>query len=218
MSFAIQSWKSGFSSLIIGLMSLLISSVSLAGIDEGIEYQLVNPPVRTTNPDKIEVVEMFWYGCPHCYRFEPEFEKWKQSAPANVEIIRIPAIFPNRPEWEASARAFYTAELLGVLDKVHKPLFDAIHKNRQKLFTKDSLADFFAKHGVSKADFNQTFDSFGVQMKVNRARDLTQRYNIGGVPTLVVNGRYQTHGSLTSGQAGMLKVVDFLIEKEAKGK
>ena len=218
MLIAIQPWKTRLSSLIFGFISLLISSASFADIDEGIEYKLVNPPVRTTSPDKIEVVEMFWYGCPHCYRFEPEFEQWQKSLPANVEVIRIPAIFPNRPEWEASARAYYTAELLGVLDKVHKPLFDAIHKNRQKLFTKASLADFFEKQGVNKEDFNQTFDSFGVQMKVNRARDLTQRYGIGGVPTLVVNGRYQTHGSLTSGQAGMLKVVDFLIQKEAKAK
>lgn len=218
MLIAMQPWKTGVTALILGFLTLLMSGVSLAEIDEGIEYQLVNPPVKTSNPDKIEVVEMFWYGCPHCYRFEPEFEKWKKNAPANVEVIRIPAIFANRAEWEASARAFYTAELLGVLDKIHKPMFDAIHKNRQHLFTKESLADFFEKQGVNKADFNQTFDSFGVQMKVSRARDLTQRYGITGVPTIVVNGRYQTHGSLTNGQAGMLKVVDFLVAKESKAK
>lgn len=218
MLFVHHYWKISLTALLLGLGTILASTSSLAGIDEGIEYQVITPPVRTANPDKVEVVEMFWYGCPHCYRFEPEFEKWKSSAPANVEVIRIPAIFPNRPEWEASARAFYTAELLGVMDKIHKPLFDAIHKNRQRLFTKELLADFFATHGVNKDEFNQTYDSFGVQMKVNRAKDLTLRYGIGGVPSLVVNGRYQTHGSLTSGQAGMLKVVDFLIEKESSPK
>lgn len=212
----IQHWKAGFAALAFGFIALLVSNLSFAGIDEGIEYKLVSPPVPTSTGDKVEVVEMFWYGCPHCYHFEPSFEKWKKSVPANVEVIRIPAIFPNRPEWEVSARAFYTAELLGVLDKIHKPLFDAIHKNRQKLFTKESLADFFEKYGVKKEDFNQTYDSFGVQMKVNRARDLTQRYGIDGVPTLVVDGRYLTHGSLTNGSPGMLKVVDFLIEKETK--
>ena len=217
MLIAKQPWKVGITALIFGFVTLL-SNASLAGIDEGIEYQLVNPPVKTSNPDKIEVVEMFWYGCPHCYRFEPEFEVWIKNAPANVEVIRIPAIFPNRAEWEASARAFYTAELLGVLDKIHKPMFDAIHKNRQRLFTKESIAEFFEKQGISKTDFNQTYDSFGVQMKVSRARDLTQRYGIGGVPTIVVNGRYQTHGSLTNGQTGMLKVVDFLVDKESNAK
>ena len=212
----IQQWKTGFTALVFGMLAVLISAPGYAGIDEGIEYKLINPPVPTSSSDKVEVVEMFWYGCPHCYHFEPSFEKWKKSVPGNVEVIRVPAIFPNRPAWEASARAFYTAELLGVLDKIHKPLFDAIHKNHQKLFTKESLADFFEKHGVKKEDFNQTYDSFGVQMKVNRARDLTQRYGIDGVPTLVINGRYQTHGSLTDGTPGMLKVVNFLIEKEAK--
>lgn len=209
--------KTLWATLLLGFSNLLIGP-SLAGIDEGIEYQLVTPPVRTANPEKIEVVEMFWYGCPHCFQFEPVLEQWKSKAPANVEIIRIPAIFPNKPEWEASARAFYTAELLGVLDKIHTPLFEAIHKKRQRLFTKETLAEFFASQGVSKNDFNQTYDSFGVQMKVNRAKDLTQRYGIGGVPTMVINGRYQTHASLTNGQAGLLKVVDFLIDKENTAK
>ena len=204
------------SALVFGLAALLLSQLSFAGIDEGIEYKLISPPVPKSTGDKVEVVEMFWYGCPHCYHFEPAFEKWKKSVPSNVEVIRVPAIFPNRPAWEVSARAFYTAEMLGVLDKIHKPMFDAIHKNRQKLFSKESLADFFEKHGVSKDKFNETYDSFGVQMKVNRAKDLTRRYGIDGVPTLVIDGRYLTQASLTNGEAGMLKVVDFLIEKESK--
>jgi len=218
MTFTRLHRKTPLLALLLGLAGLLVGTSSQAGIDEGIEYQAITPPVRTTNPDKVEVVEMFWYGCPHCYHFEPMFEAWKSKLPANVEVVRIPAIFPNRPEWEASAKAFYTAELLGILDKIHKPMFDAIHQKRQRLFTKEALADFFAQYGVSKQEFNQTFDSFGVQMKVNRAKDLTQRYGIGGVPTLVINGRYQTHASLTNGQAGLIKVVDFLITKESAAK
>ena len=201
----------------LALVVVIVSATACAAeYTEGKQYQALKNPQPTGDASTIEVVELFWYGCPHCYHFEPSFEKWKKNVPANVEVIRVPAIFPNRPAWEVSARAFYTAELLGVLDKIHKPLFDAIHKNHQKLFTKESLADFFEKHGVKKEDFNQTYDSFGVQMKVNRARDLTQRYGIDGVPTLVIDGRYQTHGSLTGGAPGMLKVVDYLIEKEAK--
>ncbi len=195
--------------------SFMLIGTSQAGFDEGIEYMSITPPVATGNPDKVEVVEMFWYGCPHCYSFEPKLEKWKKSLPDNVELIRVPAIFPGRPAWELHARAYYTAELLGVLDKIHAPFFDAIHRKRQNLNSKAALAEFFEKYGVNKNDFNQTMDSFGVQMKVTRAADLTRRYGIGGVPTLVVNGRYQTHGSLTNGQAGMLNVVDFLIKKES---
>jgi len=187
-----------------------------AGIDEGIEYQLITPPVRTQNENKIEVVELFWYGCPHCYQFEPKLNAWKKNLPANVEVIRIPAVFGNRKVWELHARAFYAAELLGVQDKIHEPLFKAIHQDKQKLFTKESLADFFAKQGVNKSEFLDTLYSFGVNMKLNRAIDLTKRYGIDGVPTIIINGRYRTHASLTSGQAGMFKVMDFLIDKEAK--
>ena len=186
-----------------------------AGIDEGIEYLLVSPPVRTANEEKIEVVEMFWYGCPHCYQFEPKLNAWRKNLPANVEFVRIPAVFDKRRNWELHARAYYTAELLGVLDKIHGPLFKAIHEKKEKLFTKETLADFFAKQGVDKKEFLDTLYSFGVGMKVARAIDLTSRYGIDGVPTVVINGRYRTHASLTNGQAGMLKVMDFLINKEA---
>ena len=208
--------------LLTGLIAGLAIPASQARIDEGIEYQVITPPVRTTSAGKVEVVELFWYGCPHCHSFEPKFVEWKKKQGSNVEVIRIPAIFPNRPVWELHARAYYTAELLGVLDKIHKPLFDAIHKNRKNygkvLFDKNSLAEFFAKYGVDKATFNDTMYSFGVQMKVNRAKDLTRRYGIDGVPTLIIGGRYRTHASLTNGQAGMLRVTNFLINKVAGAK
>jgi thiol:disulfide interchange protein DsbA len=143
---------------------------------------------------------------------------WKKKLAKNVEFKRIPAVFPDRPLWELHARAYYTAELLGILDKIHTPLFDAIHKQGKKLFSMDALADFFANYGVDKATFKDTMQSFGVAMKVNRARDLTARYGIDGVPTIIVDGRYRTHAALTNGQAGMLKVTDFLIKKVSKTK
>ncbi|MBI1423814.1 MAG: thioredoxin domain-containing protein [Gammaproteobacteria bacterium] len=189
---------------------------AMAEYDEGIEYQKISPPVQTDNSQKVEVVEVFWYGCPHCYHFEPKLEAWLKRLPANVDFVRIPAVFPNRPLWELHARAYYTAELLGVLDKTHEALFDAIHKANQRLFDEDSLANFYAKFGVDKKLFKETMHSFGVQMKVDRAKDLCQRYGIDGVPTMVVNGKYRTFASLTNGEEGMLKVVDFLINKESK--
>lgn len=201
--------------LVAGLL-LMQALPAMAGYDEGIEYLKITPPVPTENSHQVEVVEMFWYGCPHCYHFEPNLVGWLKKLPANVKFIRIPAVFPDRPLWEMHARAYYTAELLGVLDKTHEALFDAIHKYHQRLFDEDSLADFYAKYGVDKKLFKETMHSFGVQMKVDRARELCRRYGIDGVPTLVIDGKYRTFASLTNGEDGMLKVTDFLIEKESK--
>lgn len=199
------------------LAGLFVAPLSHAkDIDEGIEYQLVTPPVRTSSDSKVEIVELFWYGCPHCYSFEPKITAWKKKQGKNIQFVRIPAIFPNRPAWELHARAYYTADLLGILDKIHGPLFDAIQKDKGRLADPALLAKFFAKYGVDKATFNDTLYSFGVQMKVNRAKDLTKRYRIDGVPTLIIDGRYRTHASLTNGQAGLLKVTDHLIKKASK--
>jgi thiol:disulfide interchange protein DsbA len=201
---------------LVAALLLLQAFPAAADFDEGIEYLAIKPPVPTNDSHKVEVVEVFWYGCPHCYAFEPKLLAWLKHKPANVEFIRVPGIFPNRPVWELHARAYYTAELLGVLDKTHEALFDAIHKEKRRLFTEDALAEFYAKYGIDKKLFKETMHSFGVEMKVNRARLLTKRYGIDGVPTLVINGKYRTYASLTNGAAGMLKVTDFLIKKETK--
>jgi thiol:disulfide interchange protein DsbA len=187
-----------------------------AEYDEGIEYKRINPAVPTSSGDKIEIVEVFWYGCPHCYRFEPHMLEWKKNLPENVSFVRMPAVFPNRPVWETHARAFYTAEVLGVLDETHQPLFDALHKNRQRLFTPEALADFYASYRVDKKVFLETYNSFTVDMKVNNARTLSEQYKVDGVPTLVINGKFLTHGSISGGDKGMLKVTDYLIGKESK--
>ena len=188
-------------------MFMLQAMPAAADYDEGIEYLAIKPPVPTDNQKKVEVVEMFWYGCPHCFHFEPKLQAWLKHLPANVDFKRVPAVFPNN-----------TADLLGVLKKTHEALFNAIHKDRKQLFTEDALADFYAKFGVDKKLFKETMHSFGVEMKVDRAKELTTRYGIDGVPTLVIDGKYRTFASLTNGEAGMLKVTDFLIKKETKAK
>ena len=114
------------------------------------------------------------------------------------------------------ARAYYTAEVLGVLEKIHQPLFDAMNLKKQKMATTDELAAFFAKNGVSKETFLETYNSFSVDSKVRRASDLSKRYGIDGVPSLIVNGKYRTSGSLAGSREKMLKVVDHLIKQEAK--
>lgn len=185
-----------------------------AAFDEGIEYRSIKPPVATQSGNKIEVVELFWYGCPHCFRLEPRMKQWLKSKPANVEFVRIPAVFNNR--WELHAKAFYTAELLGVLDKIHDPFFEQIHVNKKHMHKKAEIKTFFVKHGVKAEDFDNTFDSFMVNIKVNRARDLSKRYGIEGVPALVVNGKYRSDGPLASGHTNLMKILDHLIDIETK--
>lgn len=210
----------------VGLFAILFMSSFLGlahaagdagmSIDEGIEYHKIDPPQPTVTQDKIEVVELFWYGCPHCYHFEPMLQKWLKNKPDNVVFVRIPAIF--NPGWALHAKAYYTAEALGVLDKLHEPLFDAIHKHHKRLGSEEELQKFFAEYGVSAEDFSNTFHSFVIDAKVRRAADLSKRYHIDGVPSMIVNGKYRTDGTLAHGQPEILKVVDYLINKELKAK
>lgn len=186
--------------------------------DAGIDYLLVKPPQPTSTGDKVEVLEAFWYGCPHCYRFEPELTRWIKKLPDHARFVRMPAIFPNRPAWTLHARAYYTAQSLGVVDRIHKPLFDALHKEKRRLLDKNTLAQFFAEHGVDEDAFNKTFDSFAVDTRVRRAKDMTKRYGITGVPTLIINGKYRLSASVAGSTARMLQIAEHLIEKEAAGK
>lgn len=176
------------------------------------QYENVSPPQATETPGKVEVVELFWYGCPHCYSFEPYIKKWLETKPDHVGFRRAPAIF--RKDWIPQAKAYYTAEQLGVLEAVHLPLFKAIHDQKRPLNTKEQLADFFAEQGVERAAFDKTYDSFAVQSKVQRAYVMTQRYGIQGVPAVVVNGKYRTTGSLTGSYDNLVKVINILVDEE----
>jgi len=198
------------------LVPAMVLAVDEPEYNEGIDYQVLSHPQPTANDGTVEVVEMFWYGCPHCYHFEPLLKNWLKKKPAKVTFIRIPAIF-NNPAWQLDASAFYTAEVLGKSEKMHAALFDAIHQQGRSLQTQEQLRDFFAEYGVSNDVFSSTFDSFTVQTKVQRAADLTKKYEITGVPTLIVNGKYRIDGNMAGGSyENMLKVVDFLIRKEMK--
>lgn len=200
------------------LLSGLLSNVGFAAIDEGIEYKLVSPAQPTITKNKIEVVELFWYGCPHCFHFEPELNKWLATKPENVVFYRVPAIF--NASWALHARAFYTAKSLGLFDhgktEFHEAFFNAINKNKKRLDNKESIQAFFARFKISAEDFNNTFDSFAVNTKVNRAAALSKRYQVEGVPTVIVNGKYRTDGPMAGGRKGIIKVLDFLIKKETK--
>ncbi len=184
---------------------------------EGFEYIKIVPPQPTqAKAGEVEVVEVFWYGCPHCFRFEPFLNKWLKNKPKNVVFLRIPGVI--NPGWEVHARAFYVAQLLQVADKIHKPLFDALHKQKKRLNTKQALADFFSKYGVDKKKFMSAFDSFQVDMRIKRAKAVVKKYGVYGVPTLIVNGKYRI-GATNADQsfAKMIRIMDYLIKKEQSG-
>jgi thiol:disulfide interchange protein DsbA len=205
------------------LLPFVISTAwAAADYVEGTQYTRLASPQPTSAPGKIEVVEMFSYACPHCFHMEAELDEWLKAKPDDVVFVRYPVVF--RPDWELLAKAYFTAEILGVLDKTHEALFEAIHEKNQKFPDEAAMQAFFVSQGVSADDFKKTFDSFEVDMKVRNAKDMTRRYAITGVPTFIVNGKFSTSASLAgSNVKGLsvkelnektLAVVDYLVEQE----
>jgi len=198
--------------LALFLVVLLPGSALAKDYQEGKEYLLLSPQQPTSTGDKIEVVELFWYGCPHCYELEPEVQAWLKNKPGDVELVRMPAVLGQR--WELLAQAYYTAELLGITDKIHPALFAAIHDKHMKIDDEAALQAFFVDQGVSAEDFKKTFNSFAVAVKMNNSRQMTRRYKITGVPTIIVNGKYSTGAKLAGSNQALFEVVDYLVEQE----
>lgn len=178
----------------------------------GQHYQLITPAQPTTTGDKVEVLELFWYGCPHCFAFEPALQEWLKKKPDYVQFARVPAVFAHN--WEVHARAYFAAQQLGILDKIHEPLFEAIHKDNRKLFTEDELAPFFAEHGATAEQFHQAYNSFEVDTKTRHVIAATREYGISGVPALIINGKYRSSAQQAGGFDNLLKLVEFLAAKE----
>jgi thiol:disulfide interchange protein DsbA len=185
-----------------------------ASFQEGTHYQRLGTPVPTASADKIEVVELFWYGCPHCYTLEGVIDAWLKTKPDNVQFVRMPATL-GRKVGEVHARAFYTAETLGVLDKIHEPLMEAIHAKKRRIDNEDQLAEFFAEQGVAAEEFRNTYESFNVETKFRRSQDLIKRYRVGSVPTVIVNGTYVVDATMAGSSEKLFEVVDYLIRREA---
>ncbi len=179
-------------------------------------YDLIAPVVRTADPDKIEVVEFFWYGCGHCYNFEPLIAAWKKTLADDVVFRGSPAIWNK--SMEIHARAFYTAEALGVLDTMHPILFQAMNVDHKKLANEGEIEDLFVANGVAAEDFSKAFKSFGVNSQVNQAAARARAAKITGTPALMVDGKYHVSTRKAGSQPDMLKVTDFLIEKERAAK
>ena len=178
-------------------------------LQAGTDYHVIEKRAAVdAPPGKIEVVEFFWYNCPHCNSFEPTFDAWRKRAPKDVVVRRVPIAF--RDDFVPQQRLFYAMEAMGLVDQLHSKVFAAIHVDKQKLDRADAIADWVAKQGVDKAKFMEQFNSFSVATKASRATQLQNAYKIEGVPALGVAGRYLTDGSMAGSMERALQVVESL--------
>lgn len=202
------------SALFVAVLSLLCGVAQGDTFEVGVNYDLLPIRVETADPNRIEVVEVFSYGCPHCFDFEPTIEAWRAKQPADVQFRRVPAVF--REDWKILAQAFYAAEALGVTEKVNRPIFEAIHIKGLNPGDPAVLAAVFKESaGVDGEEFLKVLNSFGVRSKVQQADAQGRMYRLAGVPTLIVDGKYTVYGqNVVGGNADRLSVVDYLVAKE----
>lgn len=187
----------------VGLASL---PAAAAEYTAGKDYTVLENPEKI-NGDKIIVREFFWYGCPHCYNLEPHMQKWAKTKADDVIFLQSPAAL--NPVWEANARGFYAAQLMGYENKTHGKLFDEVHKNNKRLFDQASLSKWYASQGLDQKKFNSLYNSFAVSTKVARSKAGAKRYQLTGVPAVVVHGKYVVQGE----SAKVPKVVDYLVKQ-----
>jgi len=199
---------------VMSFLALLVAVAALsapanAALESGKEYTLVNPPLATETGKNIEVVEYFWYGCPHCYDLESTMVSYARTLPKDVTFRRVPGIL--RDSWAPNAKAYYTLEVLGLLGKLHQEVFDAIHRDKVNLDDENTLFDWVAKRGVDRKKFAEAYNSFAVQSKVLKAKQISRMSGISGVPAVIVDGKYL----ITVGMAGtpgkFLKALDELV-------
>ncbi|MCG6889716.1 MAG: thiol:disulfide interchange protein DsbA/DsbL [Gammaproteobacteria bacterium] len=206
-------WLLSLASLAM-LSGLIFSGNALAQMAyvEGNDYTLVSPAVKTSQPDKVVVTEIFWYGCPHCFRFEPYVEKWSAKLPEGVVFEQVPSSI--NPRWTEHARAYYAFQLMGVLQQIHRDFFDAIHLKRQRLNSVDTIAEFVAERGFDADAFRGYYHSFPVDTLVRKNSQKERLYGHEGVPAVIVNGKYLVNGSLAGSNERMIQIIDFLVAEE----
>ena len=208
--------------LLNSLLALVATTtLSVGGAEdtyvEGTHYEVIDIPVETgfeaEQPRKVEVVEVFSYMCIHCYSFDPLLNRWEQGKSAQAVFNRLPAVFSS--DWALMAQAFYTAEILGVAEQMHEPLFAAIHAQPKNLRDEEIMAALFEDNAsVPKEEFSKSYNSFFVRSQVMQAGAKSRAYGITGVPTMIVNGKYRVGARMAGSNQGMLDVVDFLVQKE----
>ena len=181
---------------------------------EGTHYVKLSQALPVT-PGKIEVIEFFWYGCPHCNAFEPALDAWQKKLPADVAFRRVPVAFRDEP-FTAHQKIFYALEAMGLIPTMHRKVFYAIHSDRQRMDKPAEIAAWMAKNGVDSAKFLENYNSFSTATKVKQASKLAADYKIDGVPAIGVGGKYFTSGTLAGTAEGSLAVADYLIQRERK--
>ena len=197
--------------LFVGLISVACAEKMEAGVDRVVSQ-------ATQTDDKIEVLEFFWYGCPHCYSLEPHMQQWLKTKADNVEFIRVPAVFSKH--FKVHARSYYALHIMGVIEEVHPKIFSALHSRNKKLKlnTLDSMTNFLKKQNIDTDKFVKTYNSFGVESKLRKAIKLVNNYEVKGVPAVAVNGKYFVTGQSAGSYENLIKIVDRLIDKESAAK
>lgn len=195
------------------LLGFAAMPVSAADFKAGKDYEVIEQQETATGA-KVEVLEFFWYGCPHCNHFEPFVQKWRKTLSDNVVFKRVPAVF--RPSWKVQARAYYALQAMGKLEELHPKIFDAIHKERERLDSMKKMADFVASQGIDREAFIKQYQSFSIDGKVRKANKLVKNYKITGVPTVAVNGKYKVDGRMAGSYERMIQIMDYLIAKESR--
>jgi len=200
----------------VGVAAAFLLSIGSAWAAEGgSEFATLTPAVPTATGDKVEVVEVFWYGCSHCWHLEPIINTWVGTQPAGIAFRRMPA---TGPRWEPHARAYYAAEALGKLDEFHVALFKAMQIDRRPILKEDDLVKFAGEIGIDEKAFRDAYNSFTVETKVRKAQDLVARYGIDGVPAVIVNGKYRTSPGQTGGKERFIEVLNTLVGQELAAK
>ncbi|HWI79179.1 MAG TPA: thiol:disulfide interchange protein DsbA/DsbL [Ramlibacter sp.] len=182
---------------------------------EGTDYLALKRPVNVSvAPGQVEVIEFFWYSCPHCNAFEPQLESWIKRLPPDVAMKRVPVAF--REDFVPQQRLYYTLEALGKVDELHAKVFHAIHVERMPVSREDSILDWAGKQGLDKAKFTELYHSFDVVSKARRATQLQDAFQVQGVPAMGIAGRYYTDGTIAGNTDRMLQVTDYLISQVRK--
>ncbi len=200
--------------LFLGVISFTGISSARAELVEGRDYTVLPHPQPTESGKNIEVLEFFWYGCPHCNDLHPHIKTWLKKMPKDVNFRYVPAVF--RPNWIPGLKTFYALEALGERDKLHDKVYEAIHADKVDLTKDEVLFDWIAKQGIDRQKFIDAYNSFSVQNQVARATQMSKDYNLSGVPAVVVDGRYLTSGKMGGTPQDTIKILDELIEKVRK--
>ena len=198
---------------IAAIAGLGLSTMAMAAPVAGEDYQVLDEPVETrVDQGQIEVTEVFWYGCPHCYTLNPMVTEWSKTLPEDVVFRPVPAMFGGA--WNTHGQLFYTLDSLGKLEETHDAVFNAIHKQNNRLADEDAMIDFLEAYGISEDEFRKAWSSFGVKSRIDQATRLARSYRATGVPCLIINGKYRIEGQMAGSYENMLKIAEYLIEQE----